>query len=153
MMEAAYTCHQSLARGEFCCFMIGKCLWGKIKGQFCLRVGESQIGINTAQHNTTQERVRVRGMEGKKTREEVEKSGMIDTWMKKHRMIYTGATKHPFILSIRDGTVDLEAFKTWLVGITFSFTYHTFCSAIFQLCFYTPFEFALSVEPLSQTTV
>lgn len=52
MMEAAYTCHQSLARGEFCCFMIGKCLWGKIKGQFCLRVGESQIGINTAQHNT-----------------------------------------------------------------------------------------------------
>ncbi|KAM4116552.1 hypothetical protein ACB094_02G059400 [Castanea mollissima] len=53
-------------------------------------------------------------MEGKKTREEVEKSGMIDTWMRKHRLIYSGATKHPFILSIRDGTVDLEAFKTWL---------------------------------------
>ena len=121
----------------------------KIKGQFCLRVGESQIGINTAQHNTTQERVRVRGMEGKKTREEVEKSGMIDTWMWKHRLIYTGATKHPFILSIRDGTVDLEAFKTWLVGFTFSFTYYTFCSAIFHLCFYTLFEFALSLEPLS----
>ncbi|KAK9992120.1 hypothetical protein SO802_027105 [Lithocarpus litseifolius] len=53
-------------------------------------------------------------MEGKETREEMEKSGMIDTWMRKHRLIYTGATKHPFILSIRDGTVDFEAFKTWL---------------------------------------
>uniref|UniRef100_A0A2N9IP66 aminopyrimidine aminohydrolase n=1 Tax=Fagus sylvatica TaxID=28930 RepID=A0A2N9IP66_FAGSY len=52
-------------------------------------------------------------MEGKK-REEVEKIGMIETWLKKHRIIYTGATRHPFVLSIRDGTVDLSAFKTWL---------------------------------------
>jgi hypothetical protein len=53
-------------------------------------------------------------MEGK-TREEVEKSGMIDTWLMKHRLIYTGATRHPLILSIRDGTVDLSAYKRWLV--------------------------------------
>ncbi|XP_034198903.1 probable bifunctional TENA-E protein [Prunus dulcis] len=40
--------------------------------------------------------------------------GMTDTWVKKHRLIYIGATRHPFILSIRDGTVDLPAFKRWL---------------------------------------
>jgi hypothetical protein len=59
-------------------------------------------------------------MEGKK-REEVEKIGMIETWLKKHRIIYTGATRHPFVLSIRDGTVDLSAFKTWLVLLLHSF--------------------------------
>ncbi|KAL0538035.1 hypothetical protein IC582_027029 [Cucumis melo] len=37
-----------------------------------------------------------------------------DSWLRKHRLIYTGATRHPFILTIRDGTVDLSAFKTWL---------------------------------------
>lgn len=52
-------------------------------------------------------------MEGK-TREELEKSGMIDTWLRKHRLIYTGATRHPLILSIRDGTVDFSSFKRWL---------------------------------------
>lgn len=41
--------------------------------------------------------------------------GMIETWLKKHRLIYTGATRHPFILSIRDGTItDLSSFKRWL---------------------------------------
>ncbi|XP_041006149.1 probable bifunctional TENA-E protein [Juglans microcarpa x Juglans regia] len=49
-----------------------------------------------------------------KIREEVEKSGMIDTWLRKHSLIHTGATRHPFILGIRDGTVDLFAYKTWL---------------------------------------
>uniref|UniRef100_A0A2N9IBZ2 Thiaminase-2/PQQC domain-containing protein n=1 Tax=Fagus sylvatica TaxID=28930 RepID=A0A2N9IBZ2_FAGSY len=49
-----------------------------------------------------------------KPREEVENSGIIDTWMTKHRLLFTGATRHPFVLSIRDGTVDLSAFKTWL---------------------------------------
>ncbi|KAJ0093442.1 hypothetical protein Patl1_24904 [Pistacia atlantica] len=50
----------------------------------------------------------------KNGREDLEKSGMIDTWLRKHRLLYTGATRHPFILSIRDGTVDLSSFKTWL---------------------------------------
>lgn len=53
----------------------------------------------------------------KKTREELERIDMIDTWLKKHRLLYLGATKHPFILSIRDGTVDLSHFKTWLVRL------------------------------------
>lgn len=44
----------------------------------------------------------------------MEKSGTIDTWLRKHRSIYTGATRHPLILSIRDGTVDLSAYKRWL---------------------------------------
>ncbi|KAM1171453.1 hypothetical protein ACFX2G_022172 [Malus domestica] len=39
---------------------------------------------------------------------------MTNTWLRKHRLIYAGATRHPFILSIRDGTVDLSAFKRWL---------------------------------------
>lgn len=50
-----------------------------------------------------------------KTGTGVEDEGMIDTWLRKHRLIYVGATRHPLILSIRDGTVDISAFKTWLV--------------------------------------
>ncbi|GER27643.1 seed maturation protein PM36 [Striga asiatica] len=37
-----------------------------------------------------------------------------DTWLRKHRLIYLGATRHPFTLSIRDGTVDPSSFKRWL---------------------------------------
>ncbi|KAG6594010.1 putative bifunctional TENA-E protein, partial [Cucurbita argyrosperma subsp. sororia] len=37
-----------------------------------------------------------------------------DSWIRKHRLIYTDATRHPFVLSIRDGTVDLSAFRTWV---------------------------------------
>lgn len=44
----------------------------------------------------------------------VEKNGVIDRWVKKHLVLYTGATRHPFILSIRDGTIDFSSFKRWL---------------------------------------
>ncbi|XP_038875310.1 probable bifunctional TENA-E protein [Benincasa hispida] len=37
-----------------------------------------------------------------------------DSWLRKHRLIYTEATRHPFVLTIRDGTVDLSAFRIWL---------------------------------------
>lgn len=37
-----------------------------------------------------------------------------ETVEKKHTLLYKGATRHPFILSIRDGTVDLSSFKRWL---------------------------------------
>lgn len=37
-----------------------------------------------------------------------------DSWIRKHRLIYTDATRHPLVLSIRDGTVDLNAFRTWV---------------------------------------
>ncbi|KAJ4833829.1 hypothetical protein Tsubulata_022431 [Turnera subulata] len=43
-----------------------------------------------------------------------EKDGMIDRWVKKHTLLYTGATRHPFILNIREGTTDFSSFKTWL---------------------------------------
>lgn len=39
---------------------------------------------------------------------------MIETWVKKHTILYQGATRHHFIHSIRDGTVDLSSFKRWL---------------------------------------
>ncbi|KAK3008169.1 hypothetical protein RJ639_013981 [Escallonia herrerae] len=42
------------------------------------------------------------------------KVGVIETWLRKHRLIFTGATRHPFTLSIRDGTVDFKSFKKWL---------------------------------------
>lgn len=35
-------------------------------------------------------------------------------WMEKHRQMYERATRHPFTVSIRDGTVDMSAFKRWL---------------------------------------
>ncbi|KAF9677226.1 hypothetical protein SADUNF_Sadunf08G0085900 [Salix dunnii] len=44
----------------------------------------------------------------------VKKDGMIDRWVKKHLLLYTEATSHPFILSIRDGTIDFSSFKRWL---------------------------------------
>lgn len=37
-----------------------------------------------------------------------------EAWLRKHRLLYNGATKHPFILSIRDGSVDFTSFKRWL---------------------------------------
>lgn len=35
-------------------------------------------------------------------------------WISNHRPMYERATRHPFILSIRDGTVDVSSFKRWL---------------------------------------
>ncbi|KAK6122585.1 hypothetical protein DH2020_043668 [Rehmannia glutinosa] len=46
--------------------------------------------------------------------EGTDRAVMTDTWLKKHRLIYLGATRHPFILGIRDGSVDLSSFKRWL---------------------------------------
>ncbi|KAF8048534.1 hypothetical protein N665_2481s0005 [Sinapis alba] len=46
--------------------------------------------------------------------EKPEKRGMIDTWLDKHRALYAAATRHEFVVSIRDGSVDLSSFKTWL---------------------------------------
>lgn len=43
-----------------------------------------------------------------------EAEGTTATWLKKHRLVYTAATRHPFILSIRDGSIDLNSFKRWL---------------------------------------
>ncbi|XP_052191013.1 probable bifunctional TENA-E protein isoform X2 [Diospyros lotus] len=40
--------------------------------------------------------------------------GTIETWMMKHSLLFAGATRHPFIRSIRDGTLHLSAFKRWL---------------------------------------
>lgn len=42
------------------------------------------------------------------------KPTVTETWLRKHRLQYTGATRHPLILSIRDGSVDISSFKTWL---------------------------------------
>ncbi|KAK6775278.1 hypothetical protein RDI58_026279 [Solanum bulbocastanum] len=39
---------------------------------------------------------------------------MIQKWLNQHNELYTSATRHPFTLSIRDGSVDLSAFKRWL---------------------------------------
>ncbi|XP_078160544.1 heme oxygenase-like, multi-helical [Carex rostrata] len=36
------------------------------------------------------------------------------TWQAKHHVLYQRATRHPFILSIRDGTADVSSFKRWL---------------------------------------
>ncbi|XP_039128288.1 probable bifunctional TENA-E protein [Dioscorea cayenensis subsp. rotundata] len=40
--------------------------------------------------------------------------GTVATWKDKHRRMYDQATRHPFIMSIRDGAVDYSAFKRWL---------------------------------------
>jgi thiaminase len=38
--------------------------------------------------------------------------------MEKHRQMYERATRHPFTVSIREGTVDMSAFKRWLVSLS-----------------------------------
>ncbi|XP_010259307.1 PREDICTED: probable bifunctional TENA-E protein isoform X2 [Nelumbo nucifera] len=54
-------------------------------------------------------------MEGKNNAAEgASGGGMIMAWLNKHHTIYSRATRHPFILSTRDGTVDLSSFKRWL---------------------------------------
>ncbi|KAG1371351.1 bifunctional TENA2 protein [Cocos nucifera] len=40
--------------------------------------------------------------------------GKTATWIDQYRLMYDRATRHPFVLSIRDGTVDISAFKRWL---------------------------------------
>ncbi|KAL5065512.1 hypothetical protein RYX36_027249 [Vicia faba] len=44
----------------------------------------------------------------------MQETGMSEKWLRKHRSVYNSATKHPFILSIRNGTVQSHSFKTWL---------------------------------------
>lgn len=55
-------------------------------------------------------------MERKDEAEEAKSSkvSVIETWLRKHRLVYVEATRHPFIRSIRDGTVDISSFKRWL---------------------------------------
>jgi hypothetical protein len=45
-----------------------------------------------------------------------DEAAMTAAWMEKHRQMYQRATRHPFTVSIRDGTVDLSAFKRWMVS-------------------------------------
>ncbi|KAK9136698.1 hypothetical protein Sjap_007292 [Stephania japonica] len=40
--------------------------------------------------------------------------GVLERWIKENEGLYVEATRHPFILSIRDGTVDFSAYKRWL---------------------------------------
>jgi len=39
-------------------------------------------------------------------------------WTEKHRQMYERDTRHPFTVSIREGTVDMSAFKRWLVSLS-----------------------------------
>lgn len=45
-----------------------------------------------------------------------EKLTQIEKWLRKHKLQYTAATKHPFINSIHDGSIDFSSFKIWLVN-------------------------------------
>jgi formylaminopyrimidine deformylase / aminopyrimidine aminohydrolase len=48
-----------------------------------------------------------------------DEAAMTAAWMEKHRQMYQRTTRHPFTVSIRDGTIDLFAFKRWLVSPPF----------------------------------
>ncbi|TKY54228.1 bifunctional TENA-E protein [Spatholobus suberectus] len=49
-----------------------------------------------------------------KAKAEENKIGMTEAWLRKHRLLCAGATRHPLILSIRDGSINISSFKTWL---------------------------------------
>lgn len=36
-------------------------------------------------------------------------------WLKQNQELYSAATNHSFIKSIRDGTIDVNNFKRWMV--------------------------------------
>ncbi|KAM7460886.1 hypothetical protein LguiA_029007 [Lonicera macranthoides] len=40
--------------------------------------------------------------------------GIIESWLRKHCLLYIGATRHPFILSIRHSSVNFSSFRRWL---------------------------------------
>ena len=42
-------------------------------------------------------------------------------WLKQNHELYTAATNHSFIKSIRDGTIDVNNFKQWMVRIQFNY--------------------------------
>ena len=75
-----------------------------------------------------------------------EDGGPIATWLNKHRQLYLEATRHPFILSIKHGSVDISSFKRWLVRtIKQSYQYHLHQLLLF-LSFISPLHF-LSLLP------
>lgn len=39
-----------------------------------------------------------------------------DTWLRENQKLYTAATSHSFIQSIRDGSIDVTNFKRWMVS-------------------------------------
>jgi thiaminase len=45
-----------------------------------------------------------------------DKKSTTDTWLRENQELYTAATSHSFIQSIRDGTVDVTNFKRWMVS-------------------------------------
>jgi hypothetical protein len=45
----------------------------------------------------------------------LEKRNVTTEWLKQNHELYTAATNHCFIKSIRDGTVDVNNFKHWMV--------------------------------------
>lgn len=59
--------------------------------------------------------------------------GTAAAWMATHRGMYERATRHPFTVSIRDGSVDLAAFKRWLVSIFSASLLRFLCSFAYQL--------------------
>ncbi|XP_049380302.1 probable bifunctional TENA-E protein [Solanum stenotomum] len=38
----------------------------------------------------------------------------IEKWLRKHKLEYSAATRHPFIYSIHDGSIDFSCYKKWL---------------------------------------
>lgn len=50
----------------------------------------------------------------------------IEKWLRKHKLEYTAATKHPFIYSIHDGSIHFSSYKKWLVIILCIYYYYYF---------------------------
>jgi len=44
-------------------------------------------------------------------------SSFTANWLKENHELYIAATNHSFIQSIRDGTIDVNNFKKWMVSV------------------------------------
>lgn len=112
-LAQAHTWPSYFTRVESLCCMVPRVRRRGRKAQWALttkivQVLDSTLGLSGLNSRTTQ-------MEVKKKVVGVDHGELIERWLRKHRLSYTAATRHPLILSIRDGTVHLSAFKRWLV--------------------------------------
>ncbi|KAJ7106887.1 hypothetical protein O6H91_02G018100 [Diphasiastrum complanatum] len=44
-----------------------------------------------------------------------ERGSITSQWLRRHNALYQAATRHPFILTIADGSINFQCFKRWLM--------------------------------------
>ncbi|CAN0855472.1 Probable bifunctional TENA-E protein [Linum grandiflorum] len=70
-----------------------------------------------------------------------ESGRIIESWIRKHKIHYTGATRHSFTVNIRDGSIHPSAFKRWLAQ-----------DYVFVRYFFVPFVASVLIKASKQSS-